>query len=304
MKSEPHNHHYVPQFYLKAFATDDEKMKVNALAKNGPFAVWSRRSIQRIGYERDFYVHIESGAPVSVETGINRIIETPISKSDTWAKIKSGNAHALDRSDKLILYALIRHLESRTPHRRQTFIELTNFAANNDPSVAFTDEEREYYKRFHNNPDATKAHLNKISESLVWTIEAFRGAGISVFRSPIPLRTSTTPAISIRAPAHPSLHLPLPGMIPFQTIMTLNPYTCASLVLGNFDDAFTNCEMNEDEARGYNRHFIAQFTYFSQIRHVITDKNADLVSDMNWANYELISDEGDKKAKFKKLQQR
>ena len=30
--SEPRNHHYVPQFYLRAFATDDGKKKIdNAL---------------------------------------------------------------------------------------------------------------------------------------------------------------------------------------------------------------------------------------------------------------------------------
>ena len=40
-------------------------------------AVWSVRSIEGLGYERDFYVHMRHGTPVSVETTINHRLETP-----------------------------------------------------------------------------------------------------------------------------------------------------------------------------------------------------------------------------------
>jgi hypothetical protein len=72
--------------------------------------VWAERSIQKIAYERDYYVHMVGSIPVSVESDINRGIETPLSQSDTWSKIASGRTDALDASDKPILYALIRHL--------------------------------------------------------------------------------------------------------------------------------------------------------------------------------------------------
>jgi hypothetical protein len=78
-------------------------------------AIWKERSIESIGYELDFYVHMNDGMPVSVETDINRRIETPISQSDTWAKITSGRTEALDKSDRPILYALIRHPKLERP---------------------------------------------------------------------------------------------------------------------------------------------------------------------------------------------
>jgi len=106
--SEPRDHHYVPQFFLRNFATDAEKRKVTTVAKNGNFAIWAERSIEHLGFERDLYVHLRAGVPVSVESAINSRIETPISQSDTWTKIASGRTDALDRSDKPILYALIR----------------------------------------------------------------------------------------------------------------------------------------------------------------------------------------------------
>lgn len=74
------DHHYVPQFYLRNFAVDPEKKKITTVAKHGPFVVWSKRSIESLGYERDLYVSLSGGVPVSVETTINERIETPISK--------------------------------------------------------------------------------------------------------------------------------------------------------------------------------------------------------------------------------
>jgi hypothetical protein len=63
----------------------------------------AKRSIEQLGFERDLYVHLRGSVPVSVENAINKRFETPISKSDTWAKIVSGRTDALNRSDKAIL---------------------------------------------------------------------------------------------------------------------------------------------------------------------------------------------------------
>jgi hypothetical protein len=121
---DPRDHHVVPQFFLRNFASDEARTKVTTLSKEGAFAVWKERSIKGIGCERDFYVHMRGGRPVSVETDINRSVETPISQSDTWGKIVAGRSEELDRSDRPILYSLVRHLEARTPplpaHRRGT----------------------------------------------------------------------------------------------------------------------------------------------------------------------------------------
>src|SRR5215210_4352525 len=128
----PRDHHYAPQFFLRNFAVDSERRKITTVAKNGQYAVWAKRSIERLGYDRDLYVHLQRGVPVSVETEINRRVETPISKSETWEKITSNRTECLDRSDKPLLYALIRHLEARTPHFQATGSELARLAASED----------------------------------------------------------------------------------------------------------------------------------------------------------------------------
>ncbi|HEY4317170.1 MAG TPA: DUF4238 domain-containing protein [Herbaspirillum sp.] len=287
--NEPRDHHYVPQFYLRNFAVDDQKKKITTVAKNGEFSVWNIRSIESLGYERDLYVNMNKGMPISVEIDINRRVETPISKSETWAKIASGRSDHLDKSDMPILYALIRHFEARTPHYRATTKELARLAISSSKDIPFTEEERKHYAFLHANPELGKMTFNLMASSLAWTEESFSRACISILRSPIPLRSSSTPAVSMSVPAHPSLYLPLPGMVPYQLLLPLNRTTMASLILADFDDNFTNIEINEDVARAFNRHFVGQFAHFENIRHLITDRN-DLITDMTWAPFDLIKD--------------
>lgn len=290
--------HYAPQFFLRNFAVDPAKKKITTVAKHGTLAVWARRSIERLGFERDLYVHMRHGVPVSVEAAINQGIETPISRSDTWAKIASGRTETLDRSDKPILYALIRHLEVRTPHYLATGMELAQMAAAEDSGTPFTDEERDMYAFLRAHPDHAKAMFAQMSASLDWTEGTFAGSSLSIFRSPIPLRSSTTPVLVMPSPSHPALNLPLPGMIPYQLVLTLNRTTLASLVLADFDDAFGNIEMNVQAAKGFNRQFVGQFAKFQHVRHLITDRD-DLAVDMTWAPYDLIEDT-DRKITFQR----
>jgi hypothetical protein len=292
-QSAARDQHYAPQFVLRNFAIDPEKKKVTTVGKHGPIAVWSERSIESIGYERDFYVHMRNGVPVCVEDRINEHIETPISKSDTWAKIVAGRADLLDRTDKPILYALIRHLEARNPHYLQTAMELMRLACSDKGDIPFTEEEREMYAFFRSRPDLLRANFNAMSASLKWTAENFSRAGISIIRSPIPLRTSTTPVVAKRTLEHPALYLPLPGMVPYQLVLTLNKRTIAMLVLAGFDDAFMNTEITVEMARAFNRYFVLQFGHFERVRHLITDRD-DLIADMTWAQYDLVRDEGRK----------
>jgi hypothetical protein len=302
MANVPRDHHYAPQFFLRNFAIDPEKKKLMTVAKHGQFAEWAKRSIERLGYERDLYLHLRGPVPVSVETTINTGIETPISKSDTWAKIASGRTDALDRSDKAILYALIRHLEVRTPHYLSTMRELAQLSADPNSGMHFSDDEREMYSQIRENPNNATAMFNMMSASLEWTEDTFRGAGLSIIRSPIPLRTSTTPVLALRAPEHPALSLPLSGMVPYHLVLTLNPTTIASLVLADFDDAFINTDMDVATARAFNRHFASQFAYFETVRHLVTDQR-DLVTDMTWAPYDVV-EETDNKIKFQRRQAR
>jgi hypothetical protein len=288
-QNTPRNHHYVPQFYLRNFAIDPEKQKLTTVAKHGHVAVWAKRSIKSLGYERDLYVSLRNGVPVSVETIINERIETPISESDTWQKIASGRSDALDETDKPIIYALIRHLNVRTPHHQAITMELARLAEDKNSDIPFTEEERQHYAYIRENPNEAKAMFNLMSMSTQWAEADYRKVAISIWRSPIPLRTLSSPVMSIRAPDHPALYLPMPGLTPYHLVLALNPTTIASAVLGDFDNAFDNSEMPLDSSQGFNRHFVAQFSFYDGIRHLVTGRD-DLSTDMTWAPYTLVSD--------------
>lgn len=287
--SEPRDHHHVPQFFLRNFAIDAEKRKVATVAKNGDHAVWSERSIEGLGFERDLYVHFQAGVPVSVENDINSSIETPISQSDTWAKIASGRSDALDRSDKPILYALVRHLEARSPHYLATQHELADLAAIPDGPIEFTHEERQQYAAMRADVQMAKQVFNQMSASLDWTESSFKGSGLTVMRSKFPLRTSSVPVLAVPAPEHPAIRLPLPGMMPYAYLLTLDPHTIVSLVLGEFDDGFLNIEIEPRMTMAFNRYFVGQFGHFPHVRHLLTSRQ-DLFVDMNWAHFETVKD--------------
>lgn len=284
---EAHDHHVVPQFVLRNFAVDDERNKVTTLSKEGSFAIWMERSIKGIGWEPDFYVHMADGRPVSVETDINRAIETPISKSDTWAKIVAGRADALDFTDRPILYSLVRHLETRTPHYLQTGDELAEMASDPNSHMPFSDEEREMYAFLRANPDFRKVMFNAMA--LRDFAPDYERSLIMVKRSSIPLRSSTTPVLAAPFDAIAGLDMPLPGLAPFQRVMAVDPYTMVSVVVGDFGGAFVNFEMELDEARGFNRSIAGQFAKFPMVRHMVCGPEG-LVDDMAWASYELIRD--------------
>lgn len=291
-KAEPRDHHYAPQFYLRNFAVDPERRKITTVAKSGHVAVWSKRSIETLGYERDFYVHMSGDAPVSVETAINRRLETPISASDTWRKIMCGKSSELDETDRPVLYALIRHLHARTPHALETARQLAQMAADPSSTIPFSDQERAMYAQMRASPGGVKAFINLMSASLVWTADEFASCAIAVYRSPIPLKASTTPVLAINSPDHPALSLPLPGQTPYLYALPLDPRTLVTLTLGDFGGTFVNYEISADEARGFNRQYLGQFAFFESIRHLITDRD-DIVEEMTWGPYDFV--EGDER---------
>jgi hypothetical protein len=166
-------------------------------------------------------------------------------------------------------------------------MELARRAASPSGDIPFTEEEHDLYASLRGDPGWARELFNMMSATLTWTESNFTGCGLSILRAPIPLRSSTTPVLSISASAHPALRLPLPGMVPHMLVLTLNRTTIASLVLADFDDAFLNIEISVDEARSFNRQFVGQFAHFDHVRHLITGSH-DLTADMTWAPYELV----------------
>lgn len=155
---------------------------------------------------------------------------------------------ALDSSDRPILYALIRHLEARTPHYEATGRELAEMEADPESPMPFSDEERAMYAAQNARPGLAKAMFNALAATRFAERE-YAGSMIMILRSPIRLRTSTTPAIALSAPPHPNMALPLNGMVPLQRALTLNPTTIALLIVGDFDGAFFNHAIGLDVAQ-------------------------------------------------------
>ena len=293
MAETPRHHHYAPQFYLRNFASDPERRKIATVAKNGDRAIWSERSIERLGAERDFYVHMSGDTPVSVEAAINRRLETPLSRSQTWRKIVAGEASALDASDRPILYALIRHLHARTPLAAQTARQLAEMAASPASAMPFSADERAMYAEIRRSPGGTKAYANAMASELEWAEADYEGCGISIYRSPIPLLSSTTPVLAVKAPANPALSLPLPGMTPFVRVLPLDRFTLASLAVGDFDGAFLNQAITADEARGFNQQYVGQFAFFDTVRHLIAPRDG-LAPALTWAPYDYVEEDARK----------
>jgi hypothetical protein len=170
--------------------------------------------------------------------------------------------------------------------------ELAQMAADPGSTISFTDDERAHFEFIRGRQDAAKAMLNHKAATIAWAAGSFGGALLMICRSPISLRSSTTPVFPMPAPAHPAMKLPLPGMMPYQLVLTLNPTTLVCLVclvLGDFDGAFSNQPIDLETALGFNRHFVGQFAKFDHVRHLIADRD-NLAGDMTWAPYDLVTD--------------
>lgn len=280
-------HHYVPQFYLRAFSSDIKRRKVAAIQKHGTRAVWAERHIKSIGYETDFYVREENGQIISSETIINARIETPLSSSSTWRKIMENRVCDLDCSDRFILYLLVRHLEARTPHNRQIARELDELAIDPESSTTFTDEEREMYAQLRAIPGLHDEIADRKASDIDWTLDESASAAVAVWRFRIPIYTSTTPVLVAKAPPDPRLRSQqLHHLTPHCYILPLSPYACVVLSIGDFDGVFSNTEVPDEVAIGLRRHFVGHFGYFPDVQHLICDANS-VIAHMNWAGYSV-----------------
>ena len=288
----PRHNHYAPRFYLRLFASDEQRTKVPTVTKHGNRAVWEHSSIEYVGAEDDLYTVPIQGAPASVENRINRHIEGPISQSDTWTKIAADEAHLLSQEDMPVLYTMMRHLEFRTPHARQTMDELIEMCAAKPQD--FSEEERQMYAGLRQSSELRKLFFAHQASSLEWTWEQYGRAHMTICRTRVTLRTSSVPVHVVRAPPHPGHYLPLPGQIPFTTTMTLNKHSFATLMLGDFGgESFRIVDVPDDVAHGYNRQRVAQFAHFDANRHLISDRSR-LVEDMTWAPYDVEVDQPEK----------
>lgn len=294
LNEEPRRHHYVPQFFLRNFAVDEERKKVTAVRKHGNRAVWAETSIKSIAYETDFYVHTQNGAPVSVETTINRNIETPISSSETWRKIADGAISDLDASDRPVLYSLVRNFEVRTPHYRSTIQELAQLASQPNSGMQFSEEEQELYALLRSDRSLMEAYVNEAAANARWTADEFYSCGISIYRVSGPTYVCTTPVHPMKAPANTALRSVQLGLSPVSQLMPLTPNSYVILSLGDFSGSFTNQKVEVDVEQGLKKQIVAQFGYWPKVEHMVCPSDG-LQEHLEWAGFKSVKDTPTKK---------
>lgn len=283
----PRKHHYVPQFYLRNFACDAARTRIETVSRINGRAIWEARSISGIGHEEDLYVHTSNGVPICVEAAINSQVEQPISASDTWKKLSGKQEHLLDKSDKSVLYALVRHLEVRNPHYFRGLEDLSKDALDT-ANPHYSEDERRMYSFLRANPDVAKAFHNTMSSSLEWGMQEYRYACITVIRAKKEFFTSTNPVLIAPSLPHPLQRL-LPGMKPYATILPLTRNAAVHMVIADFGDVFMNIEVSDDVVKGINRHYVGQFAAFDTLRHLVIPRQK-LIEEMAWAKYGLVRD--------------
>ncbi len=199
MPNEPKKHHYVPQFYMRQFACRTDCKKVMTLERHRNVVVANPKSIEGIGYEDHLHDYEVDGVRASIEGDINKAIETPFSRSETWRKVSSGRSASLDQSDRFPIYGFARHLQRRnlatlcfieSQHARYRAGELED---------ELTDEERDYHAWLAENPGAAHEMFRAGAMNTMLSDDA-AAINVMVCQTPIPLRTSTNPTLMISSP--------------------------------------------------------------------------------------------------------
>jgi hypothetical protein len=264
---------------MRRFACVDDANKVMVLERHGDVLAADRKSIGSIGYEDGLHDFVEDGVAGSVEGEINKVIETPFSASRTWWKIENGDCASLDANDSLPIYGFARHLQRRnlatlrfmeTEHARFLAGELTDL----------TDEERAMHQRLAKTPGGIHQLFRNSALDTMPPDDA-AGINIMVCQSPIPLRTSTNPAVVISAPGRESVFGEM-----FNSLrtwwLTLDRHWGAFIIAGG-PPGFTSNAMPEDAARMINRQYLAQLTH-GDARYMLA-VDPFLESDLLWAGH-------------------
>lgn len=283
LANEPKKHHYVPQFYMRRFACANDENKVMVLERHRNVVVADRKSIENIGYEDHLHDYDDNGSPASIEKALNRMIETPFSESPTWRKISSGNCATLDGSDRLPLYGFARHLQLRN-HEMLRFIEAQHarFLAG-ELEEELTGDEREMHEWIAADPAGAHELFRTGAMQTMLPADSAE-IGVTICRTPIPLRSSTNPAVRFSHPGHESAF----GAA-FNSLrtwwLTLDRHWGAFIMAGG-PPGFSTEAVPPDFARVVNRQYLVQFLEGSA-RYMLAD-DAFLGEDLEWAGFSFV----------------
>ena len=104
--------HYVPQHYLRAFASDAQRRLVWMLDKQA--RTWTEAAIKRVAQQAEFY-------PADVELQLKREVEDP--GNEVLTLLRNGERISRAQRDALAFYLAV--LISRVPTKRRKMAELT-----------------------------------------------------------------------------------------------------------------------------------------------------------------------------------
>lgn len=282
--SKANKYHYVPQFYLRQFSCSDDANKVSAFSLNKPFIIKGQKAIEGIAYEDKLYSISNEDLELCIEDEINRRIETPITQSETWNKIRNNQPEFIGESDKLTLYLFIRHIESRNVELLQ-FIRRENKRIKDPKYLA---EYSESERKMHSYIDSTKSGSERYFLEMTYDIRRFlrdyKRATITIIESRIPIRTSTNPVVVLpdhmtyREGPYNATARWLPLSKRFGAILYMSDARC---------DFYESGMVEDDVIRALNRLYIVQLLKAETVRHMIAN-DEHISDDFAWAGIENV----------------
>ena len=109
-RPNPASHqHFVPEFYLKRFASDVERLKILTITRRHTRLIEEERSIEYTCTEKRIYGDREED--------ITRL-ENIVQRSAAWTLSVVGRRGLLSQSDAKDLYRMVNHFSVRTPLSR------------------------------------------------------------------------------------------------------------------------------------------------------------------------------------------
>lgn len=294
--------HYVPQFYMRQFALAEDKAKIRCLSRHDPYVSVGAKSISRIGYEEDLYTFSAAGLNASIEDDLNKNIESPIANSDTWSKVVAGEPDRLDKSDKLTLYLLMRHLQFRNIENLQFIEQEAAHVREFGLRDGYSDDEREMYAAIARTAAGPRSYFLSMAANTQQFALHWDRASITVIRSRIPLRSSTNPTLVIpRKLGHIKLFEELEDGA-FCYWLPLSRHFGAMLTMSRRFNDFIHQDLPDDAARVFNRLYLGQLLEMPSTRHCFAD-DPEIEGDLQWAGFDGFDGSGDRGRYKRKVRQ-
>lgn len=277
--SKANKHHYVPQFYLRQFSCPDDVNKVSAASFNRPFIIKNKKSIEGIGYEDNLYSISNDDIEWCIEEKLNRRIETPITQSETWSKIKNDQPELINEDDKLVIYLFMRHIEVRNVEQLQ-FIRSENIRVKNPSHVNdYSDAEREMHAYINSTSNGSERFFLEMANDLERFLLDYSKATISILKSNIQIRTSTNPVVTL---PESMTYIENENSV-IAKWLPLSPRFGALLYMSNSRcDFYKSSVVENNVIRAFNRLYLLQLLNSLTVRHLIANDEY-LIEDFLWA---------------------